>query len=201
MIRQLEAGDEGALEELCRQFKNRVPSPEEARRVLADAGFHVFAAIEDGTIVGFSSCYVLNRIDGDVSVFLYELEVTEECRRRGIGRALVEAARHVAEEVGAVRMWVQTDDDNVAARRTYTSAGASRAGSDRSFVWRFGASAAPTSRGARGIPLQGGAPPRCPDEQPSADTKRTHQKRHARPPATYPRPLKKLALQETLRRA
>jgi GNAT superfamily N-acetyltransferase len=137
MIRRLVPGDEALLRQLCERYKDRVPSEDDGRRLLEDTSVHVFAAVDDGEVVGFSYCHVLRRVDGATSVFLYELEVAEGHRRRGLGRALVDAARQVAEDVGAVRMWVQTDDDNVAAQRTYESAGASRAGADRHFVWRF----------------------------------------------------------------
>ena len=39
---------------------------------------------------------------------------------RGLGRALVEAAKRLA---AGRTMWVLTDDDNVAAKRTYGAAG------------------------------------------------------------------------------
>ena len=57
------------------------------------------------------------------SVFPHELEVDERFRRRGIGRALVDQARTLAGQAGALKMWVDTSYDNEAANRTYAAAG------------------------------------------------------------------------------
>ena len=137
MIRRLRAGDEPLIQEVCRLFKERVPSDPEARRFLERDDVVVFAALDDGRPVGFAYGYVLARLDGDTSVFFYELEVADGHRGRGLGRGLAEAMRDVAVEAGAVKMWVQTDEANEPAKRTYASAGAARAGTDLTFLWRF----------------------------------------------------------------
>ena len=122
-IRRLGAGDERQLQELCRRFKDRVPSDEEAVAFLARNDIHVWVAEVDGELAGFAYAYVLLRIDGDTSVFLYELGVDERFRRQGLGRALVDEARRLAETAGAAKMWVDTSYDNEPARRTYAAAG------------------------------------------------------------------------------
>jgi GNAT superfamily N-acetyltransferase len=122
-IRRLGTGDEWRLQELCGRFKDRVPSDDAAAAFLARDDIHVWIAEVDGELAGFTYAYVLLRIDGDTSVFLYELGVDERFRRRGLGRTLVEEARALAERVGAAKMWVDTSYDNGPARRTYASAG------------------------------------------------------------------------------
>jgi ribosomal protein S18 acetylase RimI-like enzyme len=123
LIRRLAPGDEPRLQELCRRFKERVPSDEEAVAVLARENLPVWVAEVDGELAGFAYAHVLLRIDGDTSVFLYELDVDERFRRRGLGRALVEQARALGVELGAKEMWVETSYDNDPARRTYEAAG------------------------------------------------------------------------------
>jgi len=76
---------------------------------------------------------VLLRIDGDTSVFFYELDVDMRYRRRG----LADEMRRLGDPVGAKKMWVETDEENEAAKRTYASAGASRAGESLLFEWDF----------------------------------------------------------------
>jgi ribosomal protein S18 acetylase RimI-like enzyme len=120
MIRKLESGDEATLQELCRRYKTRVPSDEEAAHVLALPDFHVWIAEVDGALAGFAYSHELPRMDGATTVFLYELEVDERFRRRGLGRALVEASKRLA---AGRTMWVLTDDDNVPAKRTYGGTG------------------------------------------------------------------------------
>jgi GNAT superfamily N-acetyltransferase len=120
MTRRLGPGDEALLRELCRRYKARVPSDEEARRVLALGDVHIWVAEVDGELAGFSYAHELQRIDGDTMVFLYELEVDERFRRRGLGRALVEEATRLA---AGRRCFVLTGLDNEAGRRTYSAAG------------------------------------------------------------------------------
>ena len=122
-IRRLAPGDEQALQQLCDRFKDRVPSSEEASRVLARDDVHIWVAEVDRELAGFAYAYVLLRVDGDTSVFLYELDVDEQFRRRGIGRALVEQARELARREGVLKMWVDTAYDNEPAQRTYAAAG------------------------------------------------------------------------------
>jgi GNAT superfamily N-acetyltransferase len=132
LIRRLAPGDEGVLQEVCRRYKSRVPNDEEAADVLALDDLHVWIAEEDGEPVGFAYAHELPRIDGATSVFLYELDVDERFRRRGIGRALVEEANRLA---GPRRMFVLTGHDNEPAQRTYSAAGGSAA-SELIYRWR-----------------------------------------------------------------
>jgi ribosomal protein S18 acetylase RimI-like enzyme len=123
VIRRLAPGDEQLLRELCRHFKDRVPSQEEAVAVLAREELPIWVAEVDGELAGFAYAHVLLRIDGDTSVFLYELGVDERFQRRGLGRALVEEARSLGRELGAKEMWVETSYDNESAKQTYAAAG------------------------------------------------------------------------------
>jgi ribosomal protein S18 acetylase RimI-like enzyme len=64
--------------------------------------------------------------------------VNERFRRQGLGRALVEEARALAERIGALKMWVDTDYDNEAAKHTYAStAGEPSAEPALVYGWRF----------------------------------------------------------------
>jgi GNAT superfamily N-acetyltransferase len=138
VIHRLSPGDEPRLQELCRQFKDRVPSDKEAADLLAREHVYVWVADVEGELAGFAYAYVLLRIDGDTSVFLYELEVDEAFRRRGLRRALVDQARELAERVGALKMWVDTDYENEAARHMYAAAGGQPAVEPTLvFGWRF----------------------------------------------------------------
>jgi ribosomal protein S18 acetylase RimI-like enzyme len=56
-------------------------------------------------------------------MFQYELAVDESFRCRGIGTALVNALVALGRERGCYGVFVFTDDDNPAARATYSRAG------------------------------------------------------------------------------
>jgi GNAT superfamily N-acetyltransferase len=132
LIRRLAPGDERVLQDVCRRYKSRVPSDEEAAHVLSLGDMHVWVAEEDGEPAGFAYAHELPRLDGATIVFLYELDVDERFRRRGIGRALVEEANRLA---GARRMFVLTGHDNEPAQRTYSAAGGNAA-SELIYRWR-----------------------------------------------------------------
>ena len=137
-IDRLQPGDERRLQELCRRFKQRMPTDEEASRLLERDDVHIWLAEVDGEPAGFAYAYVLLRLDGDTSVFLYELDVDEAFRRQGIGRALVERARQLAENEEALKMWVDTAYDNEPAQRTYASAGGTPSAEPvLAYNWRF----------------------------------------------------------------
>jgi ribosomal protein S18 acetylase RimI-like enzyme len=60
---------------------------------------------------------------GALHAYLEELYVAPAKRRRGMGRALLEAAMEAARERGAAHMDLGTSEDDVAARALYESAG------------------------------------------------------------------------------
>ena len=108
-----------------------MPSDAEAAHALALDDLHVWVAEVEGELAGFAYAHDLPRIDGDTNVFLYELEVDERFRRRGLGRALVEEAKRLA---AGRRMFVLTDSDNEAALRMYAAAGGE---SEPDVIFRF----------------------------------------------------------------
>ncbi len=56
-------------------------------------------------------------------VYLHQLEVAEDHRRRGIGRALLRAFMEAGAQVGATRMFLTTGETNAPARALYDSMG------------------------------------------------------------------------------
>lgn len=102
------------------------PRPEATRRFLSEPTHHLLMALLDGEPLGFVSGVETTHPDKGTEMLLYELLVAEPHRRRGIGRALVEALARCARHRGCYGMFGLADDGNTAARRTYASAGASR---------------------------------------------------------------------------
>ncbi|MDP9795613.1 ribosomal protein S18 acetylase RimI-like enzyme [Catenuloplanes nepalensis] len=122
-LRWLSPGDEDALVAASPLFDDAV-SADGARRFLAAPGHHLCVAYLDGRPAGFVSGVQMTHPDKGVEMFLYELGVDEEFRRRGIGAALSAALADRARDLGCYGMWVLTDHDNEAALRTYRAAGA-----------------------------------------------------------------------------
>ena len=104
---------------------------------LSDERNVLLVAAEGDRPIGFALGYLLARVDvGRPMLFFYEIEVVADRRQRGVGRALVDAMKDVGRQENVVRMWVQTDPDNVPARTLYRSAGGvEREGTDLLYVW------------------------------------------------------------------
>jgi ribosomal protein S18 acetylase RimI-like enzyme len=76
-----------------------------------------------GRIVGFASGTVLDHPDKPPGLFVQEVGVNPDARRRGIGGALVLALRAEGRKQGCTTSWVLTEPDNTPARALYTGTG------------------------------------------------------------------------------
>jgi aminoglycoside 3-N-acetyltransferase I len=85
-----------------------------------DRSFHV-VAYDDGEQVGFVYVHDLPRRDGRRQFLLYDVEVVESYRRRGIASRLMQRVAEAARERGVDEAFVLTEPDNDAANALYES--------------------------------------------------------------------------------
>jgi ribosomal protein S18 acetylase RimI-like enzyme len=111
--------------------------PAWAEDFLAAPNHYLFLAYVDDVPVGMITGAEIVMPDKGTEMFLYEMEVDEPHRRRGIGRGLVDALAAVAVEHGCYGMWVLTDDDNDAALATYRAGGATETEPTTMLTWNF----------------------------------------------------------------
>ena len=99
-----------------------------SRFVAQDAGRLLVARDdESGEALGFANLYwTFSSTTAEEHVLLNDLFVTEQVRGKGVGRALIEAARAVARERGSKALSWQTAQDNDVAQRLYDQTGAER---------------------------------------------------------------------------
>ena len=111
-IRRLGPDDEAVVE--------RLAAPEAPHTALLADDRTVFVAAFDGDEpVGFAFGYLLPRRRREPTIFfVYEVDVAEGHRRRGIGKRLLEELL-----AGQGRAFVLADADNVAANALYGSVG------------------------------------------------------------------------------
>lgn len=90
------------------------------RRSLRSPTISVLAAVEDGRAIGYA---LLHRRRGSSVVHLASIAVAAASGRKGLGRALLEAAEREAAQHGARRVRLEARPDNEAARALYARAG------------------------------------------------------------------------------
>lgn len=135
MIRKLSLGDEATLLAAVLQFKTtQAIEPSEH---LADPATFVFVAEADGVVIGWAHGYLLQRVDGTTMCLLYEIDVAEPHRRRGVARSLLDRTIDEALSSECSTLWVFTDPENSAAHSLYAGAGAERLRDQALFLWRF----------------------------------------------------------------
>ncbi len=136
-IERLEAGDEAVVLAGAELFDNP-PTLAWVARFLSSAGHHLLVALAEGsTPIGFVSGVETTHPDKGTEMFLYELSVHPDHRRRGVGRALVESLAELARRNGCYGMWVGTERENAAALATYRAAGAAGPEPCVVFSWTF----------------------------------------------------------------
>jgi aminoglycoside 3-N-acetyltransferase I len=118
-MRLLASGDEDILRELA-----TYDGPGDPEGLLADPRTLMLVAFDAGRPVGFVLAHELPRRHGHpAQLFLYEVDVAESHRRRGIGTALLTRLARLARERGIPAGFVLTGPDNGPANALYRSAG------------------------------------------------------------------------------
>ena len=135
-IRALGPGDDEAVVAAQHLFDGPARADATAR-FLGEPGSHLLVGYVDGEPAGFVSGVEVTHPDKGTEMFLYELAVDEAHRRRGHGRALIEALDALARERGCVGMFVFVDDDNQAGRAAYCSAGGRDASRPVMVEWAY----------------------------------------------------------------
>jgi ribosomal protein S18 acetylase RimI-like enzyme len=104
------------------------PTDDEAVRAhLASPTDHLFIAYLGSSPAGYARAHELRRLDGlRPKLMLYEIGTAPQFRRRGVGRALIEAAKALGRSRSASLMFAITGSRNTAAMRLYASTGGRR---------------------------------------------------------------------------
>lgn len=83
-----------------------------------------FVAQIDGKLVGYAGLTFTPILhEGSVRIDIHHLYVAESYRSRGVGKALIAAARDFAQETGASRLTIGTDPENTGAHAAYRAMG------------------------------------------------------------------------------
>lgn len=139
-VTRLFTGSESAALAAAHVLRSSTWNLADAEAFLADTKNFLIVAESDGIPVGYCLAYEMTRLDGSRPMMcLYDLQVSEGFRRRGIGRTLVESLRAHCQANGFLKMWVLTDADNKAARALYEACSAEiQVDEPVLYWWRFG---------------------------------------------------------------
>jgi len=130
-IRELVAGGADQLVALFAAVLPRSPTAQadqlgEPEAFLRDSSSFVFGAYIDGAPVGLAWGLQMRSPSGRVTTYVHELDVHEDCRRQGVGSALITEAMTLARSRGSTKFWLSTGGHNETAQAFYESLGGDR---------------------------------------------------------------------------
>ena len=117
------------LFDLYRQFYKYAPDVEAARRFIAQRLKNeesvIFLALDENRKgLGFTQLYPsFSSTTMQPLWILNDLYVRSDCRKSGVASALMERARQMGRETGAVELMLETAVDNFTAQRLYEKLG------------------------------------------------------------------------------
>lgn len=126
-IRKLKPNEIELAKELILMFgfddkNSSLPSDAYVAEMLLRQDFHVIVALENEKLIGGLTAYEMKMFKRETTeMFLYEIEVAEDYRKKGIGKALIEFLKRICTGKGIVEMFVGTEKDNTAARHLYSA--------------------------------------------------------------------------------
>lgn len=105
-------------------YGSKPPSDDYLRRLLGKDQFISLVATVDNHVVGGLSAYVLEKFEQERSeVYIYDLAVKEDFRRRGIATGLIRRVQELASEGSSWVIFVQADHGDEPAIKLYESMG------------------------------------------------------------------------------
>ncbi len=133
-IEQLTSADVPALKELLRVFgdafedrdayQGAVPDDAYLQSLLAAPHFIAVVAVQDKDVVGGLAAYELQKFERNRrEIYIYDLAVSAEHRRKGVARGLVLELKRIAKGRGAYVIYVQADPGDLPAIALYESLG------------------------------------------------------------------------------
>lgn len=100
------------------------PGNDYLARLLGSQQFIALAAVDDTSVVGGLAAYELPKFEQERSeIYIYDLAVAEDYRRRGIATALIEKLKQISAQRGAYIVFVQADHGDDPAIALYSKLG------------------------------------------------------------------------------
>jgi GNAT superfamily N-acetyltransferase len=129
-IRSATMNDSSAIADLSAQFGYPTSPIQSANRlgVILDSKEHsiLVACLDNDTVVGWVHVFLAFRVESDPFAEIGGFVVTEEFRRRGIGRSLLAAVEEWVSQSGITKLRVRSRSNRKDARTFYEQLGFSK---------------------------------------------------------------------------
>lgn len=130
-IKKLSSNDLLLAQDLIKEWsldegiKNpKLPQKAYLNKLLTKDDFHIYVAIQDQKVVGGLTAYELPMFDTEINeIFLYEIGVSENYRRQGIAKALIQQLVEYCQQNNIEVIFLGTELENDAAKQLYLSTG------------------------------------------------------------------------------
>ena len=134
MVRQLSVSDVELLKQLLNVFgeafedvatyQDALPGDDYLRALLQRPYFIAVVAMSGDDVIGGLAAYQLDKFEQDRrEIYIYDLAVSEQHRRRRVATSLILELKRLARERGVYVIYVQADKGDEAAIRLYESLG------------------------------------------------------------------------------
>ena len=101
-------------------------------KLVSDDRSYLLVAIIDGMVVGYALAYRFPSLHADSFLaYLYDIEVLQNHRRKGVGKLLIEAMLTNLKADGVKELWLGTAINNTEGQGLFSSTGAEK--SDETF--------------------------------------------------------------------
>ena len=133
-VRRLRGSDIAHMREMLAMFGEafderdtytaQQPSDAYLQTFLGDDHKIALAALADGIVVAGLVAYVLQKFESERSeIYIYDLAVAEDHRRRGLATSLILHLQSIASDIGAYVIFVQADPPDAPAVALYEKLG------------------------------------------------------------------------------
>jgi aminoglycoside 3-N-acetyltransferase I len=136
-IRKLEAKDSALAVDVVKSFDTKDVSLEYMERFLLNPLNYLIVAEVDDDLAGFLLAHALQRLKQEsYKMFIYEIDVAEKHRRKGVGTALINQVRRIVRDEKMMNAFVFTNYSNEGAVEFYKNTGGKiENGDDLMFVY------------------------------------------------------------------
>ena len=108
-------------------YVSHPPSDDYVLRLLGSSNFIAIVAVDGTRVVGGVVAYVLAKLEQERSeIYVYDLAIDAEYRRRGIATSLIREVQTVGDRLGAKCVYVQAFPEDEAAVSLYAKMGSRR---------------------------------------------------------------------------